>query len=294
MEGTPVEDAPVEGTPVEGTPAEGAPVEGAPVEGAPAGGAAAGASAEGAPAEDPPMGGIPAPAAPGGRVTPRLRVLEIDRRIEGDGRAVLRPRGELVRGGPGLLAETLAALPPGVRGIDLDMAGVTFMDSAGLEFLDTLAEHGRRRAVPVGTTGWRGQPRRVLELAGLDTTDPLRAPADGPAAPALASSAVARERAERLRLLEEEMRGLQAEIAQLRHAITSRPVIDQARGILMAAHACTSEQAWTILRQTSQLSNTKLRTVAAAVTASAGPGAPPPPPEIRTALRRAVARTLTD
>ncbi|CAM5582882.1 hypothetical protein SPURM210S_06997 [Streptomyces purpurascens] len=67
-------------------------------------------------------------------------------------------------------------------------------------------------------------------------------------------------------------------------------MIDQARGILMATHGCTSDQAWHILRETSQLSNTKLRDVAAAVTASAESDGPPPPPELRTALNKALAR----
>jgi AmiR/NasT family two-component response regulator len=94
---------------------------------------------------------------------------------------------------------------------------------------------------------------------------------------------VALERAERLHVLQEE-------VEQLRQAIASRPVIDQARGILMATHGCTSDQAWHILRETSQLSNTKLRDVAAAVTASAGADGPAPSAEVRTALQRALAR----
>lgn len=65
-------------------------------------------------------------------------------------------------------------------------------------------------------------------------------------------------------------------------------MIDQARGILMAAHSCTSEEAWTVLRTTSQLSNTKLRTIAEALTAGTGSDGPPPPEEVRTALRTAV------
>ncbi|MEU4143773.1 ANTAR domain-containing protein [Streptomyces parvulus] len=73
---------------------------------------------------------------------------------------------------------------------------------------------------------------------------------------------------------------------QLRRAIASRPVIDQARGVLMALHSCTSDEAWDILREASQLSNTKLRDVAAAVTAGTENEGPPPPPEIRSALAR--------
>ncbi|WP_346140043.1 ANTAR domain-containing protein [Streptomyces virens] len=230
-----------------------------------------------------------------GRPTP----LVIDGRTDAD-RALLVPRGELVRGCADALAERLARLPAGVARVDLDMSGVHFMDSAGLDFLEVLRDHARRRQVRVTATRWNGQPRRILELAGLDTADPLRPPEPGGgprpgggpergggpegvhgAEPA--SSAVALERQERLRLLQEE-------VEQLRQAIASRPVIDQARGILMATHGCSSDEAWHILREASQLSNTKLREVAAAVTAGAAAEGTPPPPEVRTALSRALAR----
>ncbi|GGL68424.1 hypothetical protein GCM10010129_09730 [Streptomyces fumigatiscleroticus] len=223
-------------------------------------------------------------------LTGRLDTLVIESRVDTH-RALLAPRGELVHGCANTLAAALAALPAGLGRIDLDMGGVTFMDTAGLQFLDVLRDHSDREAVPVTATGWNGQPRRILELAGLDTTDPLgatdRRPASAPApaGPAPARSAVARERSERLRLLQEEVR-------QLRHAIVSRPVIDQARGVLMASHACTPVEAWDILREASQLSNTKLHTVAAAITASAEPDGPTPPAKLRTALRTALARVL--
>ncbi|WP_217240488.1 ANTAR domain-containing response regulator [Streptomyces sp. AC555_RSS877] len=215
----------------------------------------------------------------------QLKALVIESRVDA-GRAVLVPRGELIHGSADILAKTLAELPDGITRLELDMTGVLFMDTAGLGFLEALGDHGRRQGIAVVTVNWDGQPRRILELVGLDTTDPLHAP-DGESAPELhhpaAHSAVALERAE-------QMKQLQDEVAQLRQAIASRPVIDQARGILMATHACTSDEAWTILREASQLSNTKLRTVAAAVTASAGTDGPPPPEDVRAALRTAATR----
>ncbi|GHH93773.1 ANTAR domain-containing response regulator [Streptomyces capillispiralis] len=211
----------------------------------------------------------------------RLNTLVIGGRTDAD-RVLLTPRGELVRGCADVLAERLARVPEGTARVDVDMSGVYFMDTAGLEFLEVLREHGRRRSVPVTATRWNGQPRLILELAGLDPADPLRPPAPGDG-PSPASPPVAPERQERLRLLQEE-------VEQLRQAIASRPVIDQARGILMATHGCTSEEAWHILREASQMSNTKLRTVAAALTASAQAQGAPPPEEVRTALSRALAR----
>lgn len=222
----------------------------------------------------------------------RLNTLVIEGGTDA-GRAELRPRGELVHGCADVLGETLTALPEDVRRVELDMADVVFMDTAGLQFLELLDDYGRRHHIPVAATHWSGQPRRILELAGLDTTDPLTTdplretprPAAGPAPTPPASSAVALERAEQLHLLREE-------VEQLRQAIASRPVIDQARGILMAAHACTSEEAWLVLRETSQLSNTKLRTVAAALTAGTEADGPTPPQEVRTALRTAIRHCL--
>ena len=213
--------------------------------------------------------------------TGRLDALVVEGRTVRD-RALLKARGELVLGCADTMARALAALPADVGRVEVDMSDVSFMDTSGLRFLDVLSEYGRRRGVPVALTDWQDQPRRVLELMGLDGTDPLPAtPFAG--SPARGASVMARERAEQLQLL-------RAEIAQLRHAIDSRPVIDQARGILMAAHSCTPEQAWHILREASQRTNTKLREVAGALSASTAPDGPAPSEALRAALRAAVTR----
>ncbi|WP_406727663.1 ANTAR domain-containing protein [Streptomyces sp. GD-15H] len=217
-----------------------------------------------------------APSPSSGRHSP----LVIGGRVDA-GRALLTPRGELVRGCADILAEKLARLPARTARVDLDMSGVHFMDAAGLRFLDVLRDHGRRRSVPVTATGWNGQPRRVLELAGLDTTDPLRPPRrDGTPAPS--TSVVVLERAPRVE-----------EVEQVRQAIAARPVVDRARGILMASHGCSSDAAWRILREASRLSGTGLHQVAAAVTAGAGGAVPRPPREVREALATALAHHLS-
>ncbi|WP_345945307.1 ANTAR domain-containing protein [Streptomyces albus subsp. chlorinus] len=66
----------------------------------------------------------------------------------------------------------------------------------------------------------------------------------------------------------DEARELRAELDQLRQAMETRPVIDQARGVLMASWHCTPQTAWQILVDTSQHTNTKLRKVAAMLTRS--------------------------
>jgi predicted transcriptional regulator len=60
-----------------------------------------------------------------------------------------------------------------------------------------------------------------------------------------------------------------AENANLRLALTSRSVIDQAIGILVAQQQCSVEAAFELLRKASQGRNIKLREVAAQIVAGA-------------------------
>jgi GAF domain-containing protein len=65
-------------------------------------------------------------------------------------------------------------------------------------------------------------------------------------------------------------------IEQLLSSVTSRTVIDQALGIIMARGKCTQDRAFGILRSASQNSNVKLRDIASAVVTSVT-GEPPQP-----------------
>ena len=60
----------------------------------------------------------------------------------------------------------------------------------------------------------------------------------------------------------------QKDIDNLHAALTSQPVIEQAKGILMAHHCCGPDQAFRLLVEASQRENRKLREIAAAVVAS--------------------------
>lgn len=51
-------------------------------------------------------------------------------------------------------------------------------------------------------------------------------------------------------------------IQQLERALVSRAVIDQAKGVLMAVHKCTADEAFSMLVERSQHENVKLRDVA--------------------------------
>jgi GAF domain-containing protein len=68
-------------------------------------------------------------------------------------------------------------------------------------------------------------------------------------------------------------------IEQLRSSLTSRTVIDQALGIIMAREHCNQSRAFAILRSASQNSNVKLRDIAGSVVTSVtGEPLPPAPP----------------
>jgi GAF domain-containing protein len=64
----------------------------------------------------------------------------------------------------------------------------------------------------------------------------------------------------------------QALAAQLEQALTSRAVIEQAKGVLMAVHHFTDEEAFAELRHRSQNANRKVRDVAADVVEGARSG----------------------
>jgi GAF domain-containing protein len=68
-------------------------------------------------------------------------------------------------------------------------------------------------------------------------------------------------------------------IDNLRLALTSRSIIDQAIGILMAQQRCDSRAAFDLLRKASQGRNTKLRDVAALILAGVEAGATTPRPD---------------
>jgi hypothetical protein len=64
---------------------------------------------------------------------------------------------------------------------------------------------------------------------------------------------------------------------QLEQALSSRALIDQAIGIVMAEQRCDARTAFDVLRQHSQNHNRKLRDVAEQLITRVS-GAPPPPP----------------
>ncbi len=55
---------------------------------------------------------------------------------------------------------------------------------------------------------------------------------------------------------------LQQEVDQLKEAVTSHAVVDQAIGMVIAMGRVTPDQGWAILREVSQHTNIKLRNIA--------------------------------
>jgi AmiR/NasT family two-component response regulator len=60
----------------------------------------------------------------------------------------------------------------------------------------------------------------------------------------------------------------QDENEQLHAALKTRPAIDQAKGVLMAKHGCSPDDAFQMLSEASQHANRKVRDVAQGVVAS--------------------------
>ncbi|GLP65220.1 hypothetical protein TUSST3_18400 [Streptomyces sp. TUS-ST3] len=91
------------------------------------------------------------------------------------------------------------------------------------------------------------------------------------------------QREERVEKIEE----LEEEVAQLRQALVSHAIVDQAIGVVLALSGLRPEQGWEVLKNVSQRTNTKLRDVAQHVVRWPELGSLPA--ELRPALRIALA-----
>ncbi len=77
---------------------------------------------------------------------------------------------------------------------------------------------------------------------------------------------------------------LELEVEQLRTAMASRAVIEQAKGILMLLTGCTDEAAFHVLTHISSTTHRKVRDLAVALTDSAC-GRAPLPGDVQEAIR---------
>ncbi|MEV4032535.1 ANTAR domain-containing protein [Streptomyces umbrinus] len=75
---------------------------------------------------------------------------------------------------------------------------------------------------------------------------------------------------------------LQEEIGQLKEAVTSHAVVDQAIGMMVALGRVTPDDGWAVLREVSQHTNIKLRNVAEMILVWGQKG--DLPPDVRATL----------
>ncbi|MFE9611121.1 ANTAR domain-containing protein [Streptomyces sp. NPDC006012] len=85
---------------------------------------------------------------------------------------------------------------------------------------------------------------------------------------------------------------LRVELIQMQRALQTRPAIDLARGILMASFGLSADEAWQVLVDASQNTNTKVHRVAGEVVTTVG-GAPLAGP-LQRQLTTAVARVCAE
>ncbi|MFF1605306.1 ANTAR domain-containing protein [Streptomyces mirabilis] len=186
------------------------------------------------------------------------------------------------------------ALAHSVHGLDLDLAGVDFCDCSGLNVL----LHIRRLALAEAkTVRIQAAGIAVEHLLALTRTWPLFAYADDAGAgPGMAANGqgtrtgITPNPVEEDELPAEVEEDLRTEIGQLKRAMQTRPVIDLARGVLMASFGLNSEDAWSVLVEASQCTNIKLHHLAQELVGAVN-GAPLPD-RVRQQISAAVTETL--
>ncbi|KAA6212446.1 ANTAR domain-containing protein [Streptomyces albofaciens JCM 4342] len=203
---------------------------------------------------------------------PRLTRLDA---FPGDGRTRVAVQGELDLDACEEIGHDLyEALSRSVRGLDLHLDAVPFFDCAGLNMLLRL----RTRALAQGkTVVVRSSSRaveRLLDLTGARKLFISPRPY-GPCVPCPTVDGAVPHQDRQQDAHEDSRQGLPAEVAQLRRAMQTRPVIDLARGILMATFTLSPEAAWAVLVTASQNTNTKLHFLARDLVDSVQGGALP-------------------
>ena len=249
----------------------------------------------------------PAPGArPQTGFPPCLAV--IDATPNGD-RTHVRMHGELDLGGQRLQRDLYETLSRSRDGIDLYLDTPEFCDCAGFNILLDLRQRALEQHKTVAVRSTSPSVERLLDLTG--THDLLIRP-NGESRESRESS----ESRERGEITPDSIdtadtidtrgtgdatalgvpRGdaddaVRTEVDQLRRAMETRPTIDLARGMLMAAFGLSPQTAWTVLVTTSQNTNTKLHRLAEHLVATVR-GAPLPEPVLEQ-LATAVAEAKT-
>lgn len=170
-------------------------------------------------------------------------------RADGD-RVVVAVRGDLDLDAADRLERALGrALGAAPSGVDLDLGGVAFCDCSALNVLLGLRERGLRegKTIRVRTAG--PAVDRLLDLTGTRTLF------DVPVDPDV-------------------LHDLRVEVARLRRAMRTRPVIDLARGILMATYGLGADEAWRVLALAARSAGAPVHRLAGEVVRGVRGGAP--------------------
>jgi anti-anti-sigma factor len=185
---------------------------------------------------------------------PALQGLAIDALVQ-DGRILITVRGELDLGRAQVLQAALCqAIDSSVQGVDLDLSGTGFCDCANLNVLVTARRHAMDGHKTLLLRSASSAVQRLLTVTG---TLSLFAPEDHEPTRLNLDEQASGEPA-----LDHDEQALRSEVVQLRRAMQTRPVIDQARGVLMASFGLSPENAWNVLVSVSQNTNTKLHQLA--------------------------------
>jgi len=161
------------------------------------------------------------------------------------------------------------ALHRSVRGVDLDLRGVTFCDCAALNILLALRQRALADGKTVALHGSSAMVDRLLVLTG--TRDLFATPDPDGEVPDVTDH------------------DLRSELTQLRQAMRTRPTVDLARGILMAYYGLGPQDAWAVLVSAAERGGTEPHTLAGDLVECAQGGAPLPA-GLRAELSSAIAR----
>ncbi len=221
------------------------------------------------PAHDANAGGVDARSAAETRRAARPRRTAagpvIRARFERD-RVVVTVRGELDLDSTEQLERALhGALGAAVGGIDLELDGVAFCDCSALNVLLGARERGLDEGKTIVVHTVSRAVGRLLELTGTGTLfdapgphDDAPGPTDGAPGPTAAAAVGRRADAPG----EGVVHDLRVEVVRLRRALQTRPVIDLARGIVMASFGLGVEEAWRVLALASQNAGVPLHRLA--------------------------------
>ncbi|KOG50904.1 antitermination regulator [Streptomyces griseoflavus] len=200
------------------------------------------------------------------------------------------------------------ALSRSARGLDLHLGAVPFFDCGGLNMLLRLRVRALAQGKAVVIRSSSRAVERLLDLTGTRKFFISPEPYGRPAPPSATDGAVPHQELRRdvhedsqQDVHEDSHEDVQqdshqeppTEVAQLRRAMQTRPVIDLARGILMATFTLSPDAAWAALVTASQNTNTKLHFLARELVDSVQGGALPEAVQEQLAAAVAKARAAT-